>query len=65
MEAIWFSETSVDFQRTTRRHIPEGSILIAINVTYKLCVSVYFVYEGQITQPPTILSVFIFCILFR
>jgi hypothetical protein len=25
MEAIYFSETSVDFQRTTRRYIPEGN----------------------------------------
>jgi hypothetical protein len=27
MEAISSSETSVDFQRNTRRHIPEDSIL--------------------------------------
>jgi hypothetical protein len=27
MEAICFSETSVDFQRTTRRHIPENGTL--------------------------------------
>jgi hypothetical protein len=27
MEAIFSSETSVDFQRTTRRYIPEGSTL--------------------------------------
>jgi hypothetical protein len=25
MEAIYFSETSVDFQRTARHHIPEDS----------------------------------------
>jgi hypothetical protein len=25
MEAIWSSETSVDFQRTTRRYVPEDS----------------------------------------
>jgi hypothetical protein len=27
MEAIYSSETSVDFQRTTRRYIPEDSTL--------------------------------------
>jgi hypothetical protein len=27
MEAIWSSETSVDFQRTTQRYIPEHSTL--------------------------------------
>jgi hypothetical protein len=27
MEAIYFPETSVDFQRTTRRYIPEDSTL--------------------------------------
>jgi hypothetical protein len=27
MEAIWSTETSVNFQRTTRRYIPEDNIL--------------------------------------
>jgi hypothetical protein len=27
MEAICFSETSVDFQRTTRRYVPQDGIL--------------------------------------
>jgi hypothetical protein len=28
MEAIFSSETSVDFQRTTWRYVPEGSTLL-------------------------------------
>jgi hypothetical protein len=48
MEVTCFSETSVDFQRTTQRYIPEYGILHN-NCCYSLK---FYIHEGRLTIDP-------------
>jgi hypothetical protein len=41
MEAMCFSETSIDFQRTTRRYIPEDSTLLQLYITTRYLKSTF------------------------